>query len=61
LVLKKLYEEQKSHFTAAPAKATELITIGDSPRNDKVDAVDHAAMTVVVQTLMNFDECVTKR
>eukprot|EP00456_Euglypha_rotunda_P063558 TRINITY_DN537_c0_g1_i1.p1 TRINITY_DN537_c0_g1~~TRINITY_DN537_c0_g1_i1.p1 ORF type:complete len:1090 (-),score=255.81 TRINITY_DN537_c0_g1_i1:3521-6790(-) len=60
-VLRKLYEEQKSHFTAAPAKATELITIGDSPRNEKIDSVDHAAMTVVVQTLMNFDECVTKR
>ncbi len=60
-VLKKLYEEQKSHFSVAPAKATELITIGDSPRSDKLDAVDHAAMTVVVQTLMNFDECVTKR
>jgi hypothetical protein len=60
-VLQRLFDEQKSHFTAVPAKATELVSIGDAPRNEKIDAVEHAAMTVVVQALMNFDECVTKR
>ena len=60
-ILSKLYQDQLAHFTAKPTDATALLTVGDTPRNDKLSLVDQAATTVVVQTLMNFDECVTKR
>ena len=60
-VLNRLYLDQKAHFTTASADAVAILTVGDAPRNDKLNAADHAAMTVVIQTLMSFDECVTKR
>ena len=60
-VLNRLYLDQKAHFTAVSADAIAILTVGDAPRNDKLNAADHAAMTVVIQTLMSFDECVTKR
>lgn len=60
-VLSRLYNEQKTHFAANPTNAATLLMVGDTPRSDKLDATDHAALTVVVQTLLNFDECVTKR
>jgi hypothetical protein len=60
-VLSRLHRDQQALFTAAPANATALLTVGDSPRNEKLNPAEHAAMTVVIQTLMSFDECVTKR
>ena len=60
-ILTRLYQDQRAHFTAVSADAVALLTVGDTPRNDKLNAADHAAMTVVIQTLMSFDECVTKR
>ena len=60
-ILLRLYKDQQSRFTTTPANATALLTVGDSPRNDKLNPADHAATTVVIQTLMSFDECVTKR
>lgn len=60
-ILRRLYQEQQTRFSARPADATALLTVGDSARNDKLNAADLAATTVVIQALMNFDECVTKR
>ncbi|MBS0206184.1 MAG: DUF1553 domain-containing protein [Planctomycetes bacterium] len=60
-ILSKLYQDQLTHFTARPADATALLTVGDTPCNDTLSAPDQAATTVVIQTLMSFDECVTKR
>ena len=60
-ILLQLYKDQQSRFTTTPSNATALLTVGDSPRNDKLNPADHAATTVVIQTLMSFDECVTKR
>jgi len=60
-ILRRLYQEQQARFSASPADATALLTVGDSPRNDKLNVTDHAATTIVIQALMNFDECVTKR
>jgi hypothetical protein len=60
-ILQGLYREQLHYFRERVNDATALLTIGDAPRNDKLDAADHAATTVLIQTLMNFDECVVKR
>lgn len=60
-ILVRLYSDQKSHFVAAEADAKALLTVGDTARDDKLNAADHAATTVVIQALMSFDECVTKR
>ena len=42
-------------------KAREYVTTGESKPADGLETADHAALTAVVQALMNFDECVTKR
>lgn len=60
-ILRRLYQDQQARFSASPADAIAMLTVGDSPRNDKLNAADHAATTVVIQAVMNFDECVTKR
>jgi hypothetical protein len=59
--LTRLYYEQKRHFEAAVDDAKLFVAIGDSPRDEQLDAAKVAAMTVVMNTLMSFDECVTKR
>ncbi|HXG10509.1 MAG TPA: DUF1553 domain-containing protein [Gemmataceae bacterium] len=60
-VLLRLHREQRQRFQMAPDKAAAFLDTGEAPRDRTLDAADHAAMTVVVQALMNFDECVTKR
>jgi len=60
-VLSRLYQDQRGDFERSSERAIALLTIGDSPRNEKLNSADHAAMTVVIQVLLNFDECVTKR
>ena len=60
-VLARLYREQKAHFDLVPNDAGELLSVGDSPYDERLNAADHAAMTILVKTLLNFDECVTKR
>jgi hypothetical protein len=60
-VLRRLYARQRSHFAAHADQAAEYISTGEAPRDQQLDPADHAATTALVQTLMNFDECVSKR
>ncbi len=60
-VLERLYSEQRTAFAADATRATALLDIGESKRDESLDAASHAALTVLVQTLMNLDECVVKR
>lgn len=60
-VLTRLHSEQKRHFEAAPDDAKLFLSVGDSPRDEQLSLSDHAALTVIVKTLLSFDECVTKR
>ncbi len=60
-ILTRLFAEQKQHFASVPDDAKAFLAIGESPRDEQLIPAEHAAMTVVVKTVMNFDECVTKR
>ena len=60
-VLSRLYEEQKQHFETIPNDATAFLAIGESPRQESFVPSELAAMTVVMHTVMSYDECVTKR
>ena len=60
-ILKRLYRDQKTYFDSVPNDAKQFISIGDSPRDERIDPTDHAAMTVVITNLLNYDESVTKR
>ena len=57
------YVEQmvQEHFAAHAEQAASYVSTGESPRDAELNAVAHAALTAVIQGLMSFDECVTKR
>lgn len=59
-VLLKVYESAKKRFTADPAAAEKLLTIGHSKRADKVDATELAAWTAVTSLILNLDETISK-
>lgn len=60
MVLQALFENQLSHYQAHLEDAKLLLTIGDSKRDESLDPARHAAMTVVVQAVMNLDDVVAK-
>ena len=55
-----LFEKQRARFAAAPEQAAALLAIGESPRNEKLDATELAAWASVASTILNLDETVTK-
>ena len=55
-----LFEKQSARFSAAPGQAAALLGIGESPRNEKLDATELAAWISVASTILNLDETVTK-
>ena len=56
-----LYQEQLEAFTADPGDAKDLIGVGQQAANVDLDPIDSAAMTVVVQTMISYDETVMLR
>jgi len=59
--LDELYQGQKEIFTKEPDRARQLISVGDSPCDPKLDPAELAAMTIVTQAIMNLDATVWKR
>ena len=59
-ILEKLHEEQLAYFTAEPESAQQFLEIGDHRKQDESDATQLAALTVVVEAIMNLSEAITK-
>lgn len=60
-LMKQLYEEEWAEFTKNPKSAEELLSVGMYPRNKELNAVEVASLTMVCNTLLNYDEAVMKR
>jgi len=60
-ILARLYAEQKAEFTKNPEGARKLLAVGESKRDDGLPPADFAAMTSLVNAIMNFDEFVVQR
>ncbi|MFN8706819.1 MAG: DUF1553 domain-containing protein, partial [Planctomyces sp.] len=60
-ICRQLYQEQLSHYEADPAAAEELRKIGNKASLTEIPAPKAAAVTILMQTLLNHDECVVKR
>ncbi|MEO0793838.1 MAG: DUF1553 domain-containing protein [Verrucomicrobiota bacterium] len=60
-ILSELFQEQKELFEANPESADALLAVGHQAKQDNIEPADHAAVTVLAQTLINFDEYVMKR
>uniref|UniRef100_UPI00260C3E8C DUF1553 domain-containing protein n=1 Tax=uncultured Gimesia sp. TaxID=1678688 RepID=UPI00260C3E8C len=59
-VLLNVYLESLKHYQANPKAAEELMKVGESPRDEKIDAIQQAAWTVVANTILNLDETLTR-
>lgn len=60
-ILQTLYREQLEIYQRDQPAAEALLSIGEKARDPQLDSAVTAATTVLVQTLLSFDECVTKR
>jgi len=54
------YEDQHKYFNSEPESANEFLGVGDHVADESLDAVKLAAMSMVAETVMNFEEAVTK-
>jgi len=50
----------QKHYAADKAAAQSLLKVGESKRNEKIDAAEHAAYTGLCSLIMNLDEAITK-
>jgi len=59
-VLRETYDRRLAEFKAKPEAATELLSIGESKRDEKLDVSELAAYTTIASMLLNLDEVITK-
>jgi hypothetical protein len=60
-ILETLYREQYDEFRSGRSDAKKLLQVGDAPLNSALDFAECAAMTVVAQAILSFDETVMLR
>lgn len=58
--LKNLLLDYRSQFAADPEAAVKLLSVGESPRNEQLNAGEIAAWTMVTHLLLNLSETVTR-
>jgi hypothetical protein len=59
-VLAGALEKQRKLFAADKGAALKLLKVGESPRNEKLDTVEHAALAAVCLMVLNLDEALNK-
>jgi hypothetical protein len=57
-VLRRSLERYRSVYRNDMAAAEQLLSAGESARDARLDAAEHAAMTMVAHTLLNLDEAI---
>ena len=50
----------RERYASDPTAAKQLLSTGESPRDERLDPADHAALTGVCSVILNLDEVVTK-
>ena len=60
-LLVELYEQELTKYKSQPEKAQALLTVGDYPYDESVELPELAALAVVTNIIMNYDEVYTKR
>jgi hypothetical protein len=59
-ILQGLLKKEMVHYDSNHKAAEQLLSIGESKRNPKIDPVQLAAWTLVTSTILNLDETITK-
>jgi hypothetical protein len=60
-LLRSAWSKSLKHFQNNPQAAQELLGIGAAPRDAKLDALQHAALSHVCLTIYNLDEALTRQ
>ena len=60
-VLASSLKKMRVMYAADTSAAAALLKVGESPRDESLDAVDHAALTAVCLMILNLDEALTKQ
>jgi hypothetical protein len=60
-VLRKAYQQQFDYFEKRPEQVTQFLKTGDAPVDETLPTAQIAAMGMVVNLLINFDECTIRR
>ena len=58
--LRGAYDKQLAIYQADPAAATAALAIGESKRDESLNATEHAALSAVCLAIMNLDEALTR-
>lgn len=59
-VLEKIFDSEHKTFQKQPEEAKKLISVGDTPVDQKIDAAEVAAWTIISNLIFNLDEFVTR-
>ncbi len=59
-LLTSIFKKELGVFQAHPDKAKSLLEIGEKPRDQKLNAAEHAAWTVISSMILNLDESVNR-
>jgi hypothetical protein len=54
------YNEELAFYKGNMEKAKQLLAVGESKRDESLDAAQHAAWTIVASILLNLDETITR-
>jgi mono/diheme cytochrome c family protein len=60
-VLRELLDGRRKLFRKNQQAATKLLSVGESPRDRRLDPAEHAAWTTVASVILNLDETITKQ
>jgi hypothetical protein len=59
-VLEAALQRNRERFRDQKDGALQLLAVGEAPRDETLDPVDHAAWTTVCALLLNLDETITR-
>jgi hypothetical protein len=60
-ILEASFDDYLAHFREAPDKARQMIEVGVSEPDERIDGPELAAMTMVASVLLNLDETLNKQ
>ena len=58
-ILSSRLKKLQAQFKANTEDANKLLKVGESPRNEKLDPIQHAALTALCQLVLNLDEALS--
>ncbi|MCB1062308.1 MAG: DUF1553 domain-containing protein [Verrucomicrobiae bacterium] len=55
-----IYHQQVAYYESHPEEAAALLSVGESPRDESLDPIEHAAWTCIGNLMLCLDETLTK-